>query len=262
MSQDNTKLGYAYSVVLHLFVAAAVFAYAMVDMLFPKDTQENKVVFDMVEPSTNPPEPPAPNTAPDTPDLKVEKPDEIKPIDIPEPQPPEEQPPEPAPTPTPTPAPKKIEQPQPPKKISIDDFKKKNPKRATNKETPSQPVRRPVKIGQISANTSNLDTMAITPSRNAPSSSQAMLDALSEYTRTIYIIAKRNWKVPTINTDSISAKVAFRVSKTGIISGVKIVESSGDADFDNSIIQVLKSITIPPPPDNESHTIYIRFKAQ
>ena len=265
MAQENSKIGYAYSVVLHLFVAASMFAYALVEMLFPKESQENKITFEMVEPSANPPEPPSPPASDKTPDLQPEKVEEIKPIDIPEPQPPEPTPPEPEPQPTPPPPepkpePKPAEKPKPQKKISIDDFKKKNPKRATNSEPKTQP-RRPIKIGQISASTSNIDNIAqITPSR-AASSSQAMQDALSEYTRAIYIIAKRNWKVPTISSDAISAKVMFRVSKTGIISGVKIVESSGDADFDSSIIQVLNAITIPPPPDNEPHTIYIVFKA-
>ena len=70
-TDDNSKLGYCYSVALHIFVATAMFAYALIDILFPKEITENKIVFEMVEPSDAPPAPPAP---PETaPELKVEK---------------------------------------------------------------------------------------------------------------------------------------------------------------------------------------------
>ena len=73
---------------------------------------------------------------------------------------------------------------------------------------------------------------------------KAMADALSAYQRQIYILAKRNWKIPTISVDGLEAKVSFTVSASGKISGVKIIESSGDEAFDKSVTAVFNSMTI------------------
>ena len=261
-TDDNSKLGYCYSAALHIFVAAAMFAYALIDILFPKETTENKIVFEMVEPSDAPPAPPPP---PETaPEIKTEKIEDIKPLEIPEPESdpePEPEQPKQEPEPKPTPAPesiKKIEKPKP-KKISFDDFRKKNPKKKSQRKP--RTVSRPVKIDRISARTSNIDNISTISTSSASSSSQAMQDALSAYTREIYMLAKRNWKIPTISEDSISARISFKVSRLGIISAIKIVESSGDKDFDRSVIEVFKTITVPPPPDNQPHTVIIRFNA-
>ncbi|MBO5254381.1 MAG: hypothetical protein J6B07_00990, partial [Opitutales bacterium] len=79
---DNRKYGYTFSVALHILIALAMFAWALLDVLFPKESTENKIVFDMVEPSSNPPEPPPP--PPSTPDepLVTDKIEEIEPLDI------------------------------------------------------------------------------------------------------------------------------------------------------------------------------------
>ncbi len=265
MREDNTSKGFWYSSALHIFVAIAMFAYALIDTLFPKDIQENKIVFEMVEPTDAPPAPPSPEVE-QTQDIKLDTPKlkQIDPIKIPEPvveeEIEEESEPEPKPEPKkPEPTPqKKIEKPQP-KKISFSEFKKKNPKKRTARKQRTAPS---VKIGKITANTSNLDRISVSSSSTStPSSSRAMQDAMSEYMRTIYILAKRSWKTPVISEDTMSAKVSFKVSRLGVISSVRIVESSGDKDFDNSIIEVLRNITIPPPPDNTARSITIIFKA-
>ena len=123
-----------------------------------------------------------------------------------------------------------------------------------------------MKITSLKPQTSNLDNIAtITPSRADVNASKeamkAMADALSAYQRQIYILAKRNWKIPTISVDGLEAKVSFTVSASGKISGVKIIESSGDEAFDKSVTAVFNSITIPPPPDNEAHAVTILFRA-
>ena len=116
MATDNTKLGYCYSVALHLVIAFGLCAYAFINALFPKEEKENKIVFDMVEPSPEQiadlPPPPAPDAS--APEIKTEKIEKIDPVEIPEPTPPEPEPepqpeptqPEPAPAPTPVPTPK------------------------------------------------------------------------------------------------------------------------------------------------------------
>ncbi|MBO5255812.1 MAG: TonB family protein, partial [Opitutales bacterium] len=148
--------------------------------------------------------------------------------------------------------------PNPPKKVSFKDFKPKTS--ATNRKTSTnkQP-RRNIKIDTIRSSHSSIDS--IVTSTTATPSSSYMKDALSDYYKHIYIKAKSNWKIPTINVDALSVKVSFHISKTGIISSVRIMKSSGDKDFDESVIQVFRSITIDPPPDNKAQTINIIFNA-
>ena len=67
-----------------------------------------------------------------------------------------------------------------------------------------------MKITSLKPQTSNLDNIAtITPSRADVNASKeamkAMADALSAYQRQIYILAKRNWKIPTISVDGLEA---------------------------------------------------------
>ena len=271
MANNNVKLGYAYSLALHILIAIAMFAWALIDVLFPKEAVENKLVFEMIEPSENPPAPPSPPTAPDTPKIEVEKVEKIDPIDIPEPEPtpPEPEPTPPEPTPTPpkddTPVVKPKPKPTPPKKVDFSEWKKKNKDRATNRSNTTPPKRKAVQIGPITSNHSSINSISdIKSPASSSMSNSAMRDAFAEYTNAIYIIAKRNWKRPMVSSDisTLSAKVTFRVSKNGIISNVRIIESSGDKDFDNSVIQVFKIITIPPPPDNASHNVNITFRGR
>ena len=261
----NAKLGYTFSVVLHILVAVAMFAWALIDVLFPNEVVENKIVFEMVEPSENPPAPPSPPVNNLETNIKVEKNIEnIKPLELPpeDVNPPEElkpaediKPPEK----TETKPEQNVSVPKPPKKVNFKDWVKGR-KLPTNNPNRKSTKQNKINISKITSSHVAIDSIS-SISQSTASSSQAMQDALSEYTRVIYMTAKRNWKIPTINTDSLSAKISFKVSKTGIISNVRILESSGDKDFDNSIIQVFKSITIPPPPDNSAHTINITFRA-
>ena len=254
MAKNNVKLGYCYSVALHVLVAIAMFAYALIDLLFPKEVIENKLVFEMVEPTQTkevlPPPPPQQQE-----EIKAEKIEKIEPIDVPEPEPePEPEPKvEPTPKPTETPTPKKIEK---PKKVSIEQFRQKNPKKKT---TQKKTKARQVKIDTIKSTHSSIDSISDISPRTS-SNSAAMQDALSAYTAEIKFKTQRNWKIPE-NSAGLSARVAFRVSKTGIISGIRIVESSGDKDFDATIVEALRSITVSAPPDNSSHNVSIRFDA-
>ncbi len=257
MAKDNIKIGYCYSVALHVLVAVAMFAYAMVDLLFPKEMKENALVFDMVEPNTTLQEIPTPPPTKQQEEIKVEKIERVEPIEIPDPEPEPEPEPEvkqPEPEPTDTPAPKKIE--QKPKKISFAEFRKKNPKKTSKRKQTKQ---RQIKIGQIKSNHSNLDTISdITPRVSA--NSAAMQDALAAYVAEIKIKVKRSWKIPP-NCTGLSTEVAFKISKTGIISGIRIVRSSGDKTLDATIVEALQSITISPPPNNASQSVSITFNA-
>jgi TonB family protein len=65
---------------------------------------------------------------------------------------------------------------------------------------------------------------------------------------------------PSGVSDQLSARVSFYVAANGAIGQVKIVKSSGNAEFDESVIRAIRSVTsIGPRPDNRSDTKEVTF---
>ena len=61
--------------------------------------------------------------------------------------------------------------------------------------------------------------------------------------------------------DVAAVMVQFQVSATGVISGARIVQSSGNAEFDQAIIKALQTIRqIGPPPTNRAETFRIPIR--
>ncbi|MBQ6534910.1 MAG: TonB family protein [Opitutales bacterium] len=260
--RDNTRLGYYLSVSLHLLIVVAAVLCVLVKTLFKSENREPINPFEMVEPApeTQQAEQPAENV----PEIaKQEDFKEIKPIDLPKPEetPPEEAKPEPTPkpepAPAPKPAPKKVEKPKP-QKVSYEEFAKKNPNVA-NRKVSAPTTRAPTpKIGKISASTSNISNIANITTKSGASAQ--MRDILGAYVKEIHRKAKANWAVPpTAQNADLATKIEFKVSRTGAISGLRVVVSSGNSEFDASVLSAMRSIALPPPPDNEPHTVYITF---
>ncbi len=134
--------------------------------------------------------------------------------------------------PTPQPTPKKAE---PPKKISAEDFFKKHPDKRTSKTRPR--------------------TLTL-------SSSSIMSRKLGAYTQYIRALAERNWTPPEGLVEKLETKVEFSVSKNGAISNVRIIQSSGNKAFDDSVLAIFRRITLMPPPDKAPHTVTIPFRAR
>lgn len=273
MRQDNTRFGYYCSIALHLTITVAAIVSVLMQSIFKQENQEPLKPFEMVEPAPEQPEMPQQQqeTLPEIAQQQEMKP--IEPIELPQPEPepnpapePEPQPkPEPAPDPSPAPSPKPEPspkpkpkpQPQPPKKVSFSEFAKKNPRKTRQNNVQPRP-QAPIKVGKISAKTSNVDNIANITTKGG--SSAAVRNLLDAYVKEIHRKAKSNWAKPVAaqNIDY-TAKVEFKVSKTGIISGLRIIQSSGNPEFDKSVIAALNSISLPPPPDNDPHTVYITF---
>ncbi len=268
MSQNNSKFGYFCSIALHACIALAAFVSALWALIFPTEKIEDPVVFEMIappapeQPQTQQPEPEPMPPEPNTPEIK-----EIEPLELPEPEPePEPTPPEPQPEPKPEPKPvekpKKIKpkpqvKPEPkPKTVNIKDWKKTHKKRTSSK--PSKRQAKPIDVPKITMGASNLSSIANVSVR--ATNSAAMKNILAGYIQEIYIQARGNWAVPTSAT-SLAATVEFNISRRGIISGLRIKESSGDKEFDNSVLSAFQSISLRPPPDNEPHLVTIRFTA-
>lgn len=266
MIRDNTKFGYYCSLALHTTVVIAAILWVVVKSIFPEE-QKHIEPFEMVEPAPEQPQQEMPQTQEAQPEVQ-QQPDlkPIEPIELPpEPEPtppekvePEPTPPEPKPEPEPTPTPKKIEKPKPPKKVSYKDFAKRNPKVANRKQTTQPRTATVPKIGKISASTSNISNIANISTKSG--SSVAMRNILGAYVSEIRRRAKANWAIPaTAQNVDLATKIQFRVSKTGSVSGLRVIVSSGNPEFDSSVLAAMRSISLPPPPDNEPHTVDITF---
>lgn len=274
MTPDNTKFGYYCSLALHISVSVAAIVSVLVSSIFKSEPHpiDPNQVFEMVEPPEPAAEAPAQaETAPEAqPDLEQDlNLEPVEPIELPDPAPePEPTPPAPKPEPTPAPTPKppkkpKVEKkPEPkPQKISWADYNRKNPKK-TRKSAQTPRTQAPVKVGKISAKTGNIDSIAklgasISGKAGTSAAMQNMLDA---YAKEIKRKAESNWAIPiTAQNSDFLTEVEFWVSKSGKISGLRIIRSSGNAEVDNSILAALRSISLTPPPDNNSKHITIEF---
>ena len=253
MSEDNTKLGFSYSVALHLGVTIAAIVSVFVSSLWQKDEIEPPKPFELVEPPPEQPlqENPQPEPAPQITQPKVE---DLGPLDLPEPQPEPKAEPKPAPKPKPKPKPA-------PKKVSYADFIKENPK--TNRRTQTRTTtHRNVVAPKIEAVTTA--TQKIASARTGSQQSNAALaNAKQAYLQLINFTAKRNWVAPESTAGmTFSARIAFNLSRSGAISNVKIIQSSGNADFDKSVVAVFNYITLPPPPEGLGETITLTFETE
>ena len=262
--QSHTKLGAYCSIALHAIVALAAVVSVFAKAVFKSDAPPPPpAVFDMVEPSPEQPAPAAPEPAPTEIERpKLEKLEKLKlPDPTPEPEPePEPEPtpkaePEPAPAPKPAPSPK----PKPQKKVSYEEFLKKNPDKRKAKPSKPRTTTRKVAVGKVSANFSNLDSLAKISA--SATTGAAMKNELAAYTQYINLTAKRNWVSPQDVYEPLEAEISFKVSKHGAISDVRILKGSGNAAFDNSVVATFRAISLMPPPDKQPHTVTLTFRA-
>ena len=93
--------------------------------------------------------------------------------------------------------------------------------------------------------------------------SQAMdASARQKYGQYVFRQIRAQWNKPTANSGkNLSVKVQFVVLSNGRIQSVKIVESSGNANFDQSILNVFKAIAqFKPTPNGQNETFVMNFK--
>lgn len=265
---NNAKLSAYCSIALHAAVALAAVVAVFVKTVLKTDEQpQQPVVFDMVEPSPQPEPEPAPAPAPQETQITQPKIEEIEKLEIPEPQPepepaPEPEPePEPAPAPKPTPAPKPnpTPKPKPQEKVSYEDFLKKNPEKRNAKTQRQRTTPRKVKVGSVKANFSNINRIANISA--SATTGAAMKNELAAYAQYIHSMAKRNWVPPQDLYEELETEISFAVSKNGVISSFRIIRSSGNSAFDNSVATTFKSISLMPPPDKQQHTITLTFSS-
>ena len=255
---NNAKLGAYCSIALHAAVALAAIVAVFVKTVLKTDEQpQPPVVFVMVEPSPQPE--PAPAPAPQETQITQPKIEEIEKLEIPEPQPEPEPTPEPEPEPAPAPKPNPTPKPKLQKKVSYEDFLKKNPEKRNAKPQRQRTTPRKVKAGSVKANFSNINRIANISA--SATTGAAMKNELAAYAQYIHSMAKRNWVPPQDLYEELETEISFAVSKNGVISSFRIIRSSGNSAFDNSVATTFKSISLMPPPDKQQHTITLTFSS-
>lgn len=233
------------SVILHLVVLLGLFVATIVQAFKPK---EKPHVFEMVEPPSEVSQSAQPSTPQPPPPEKV-PPVELPPVpqvDIPKPPP--------ASKPIDTPQPKPSEQPL----MTADDFFKSNPR----PDPKQRPVTRPPNITVPKIDVPKLIMPQSTPRNPSPQLSQQQMSELADYSSRLRSRIDAAWIKPAqLAGVNLVAEVVFNVSPSGQITHVRLRRSSGNTDFDQSILAALRRATSAgPTPTGQTHEFSLPFR--
>lgn len=257
---QNSSHGLTLSLVLHGSVAALVVFLTVVEPFKKK----KPIVFEMIvrppstvgtpsdggrsaaPPSTDQfklPEPPPPVRNPE----KAARPAPVTPP-VKTPAPPK---PEPKPAP-----PKTTPKPAEPPKVSYQQFLDKHGKPKAPTQNTSKP--KPVTVPRIDAG--NLRDVLVGGS-NTDSLSVAQQSALENYIARLKEALLNIWNKPAGLAQTTEADVQFDIAASGRLSGMRIVKSSGHAQFDASVIESFRNLaTAGAPPDGGPVTLRLTFR--
>ena len=139
------------------------------------------------------------------------------------------------------------------KRMDYDQFLKENAK--TKPETLVPKTQTQVKP---------LPKFQVQPTQQAEVKPSQALDASArqKYGQDVFRQISAQWNKPSAYSGkNLSVKVQFVVLSNGRIKSVKIVESSGNANFDQSILNVFKAIAqFKPTPNGQNETFVMNFK--
>jgi len=248
MNSKSRTGAFILSTLFHL----AILALMIFGVLFKPAKKPVPMIFEMISP---------PNVG-ELPDFaegtEIEfTPQEIDPIPEPIPEPilePVPVPPKPKPKPKPPPPPE-------PKKLSYEEYL-----RQRGGEIKPQKVRKtqPKKITAPTIDTSdirkNLNELLVDSSSVSQMSASAQ-SALNRYFSSIKPALKRAWQKPTNLGNNLKCTVRFDISAGGKLLSPRITSSSGNSEFDASVLQAFKHIRgLGPTPDRRSYPLEIVFR--
>lgn len=262
------------SLSLHGFVVATLVLFTWFTALRQK---EAPVIFELVAgPPTNPEALEAPALGNTTSPIKLEIPKvELVPT-MPEPEPVIESPPEPMPPkPTPKAKPKEPEKPKADtsltkevkkaQRMSYQEYLKKHP---TPKQTAAtlKATAKPTKVPKIDAQgiaqgVKGGSTANTKGGGGGRALTREQQDAMNTYISMLIQELKRAHEPPPGVSDRLEARVTFDITASGAILNPRIVKSSGDREFDQSVIEAfLRMRSIGPTPNRRSDTWTVTFK--
>lgn len=150
------------------------------------------------------------------------------------------------------------------KRMTHADFVKENAAKAgagaKSTSTAANPGKR-INVNSLSANGPGGPGTGNAPGAGGPALARAQQDALDSYFAMLIQMLKRNHEKPEGLSDLLSADVSFRIGADGTISQVTITRSSGNPDFDRSVLAAFaRTGTIGPRPDKKSDTSRLTFR--
>jgi TonB family protein len=193
---------------------------------------------------------------------------------LPKPLPPAARPdPDPAPSqPVQTPAPRRSTTPSPrqttaptPNQMTKEEFDRRNNTPRSNQPTrqsqsSTQPQRRGngprINTGDILGNTNTTSTRGA----GGTALTRAESDERSAYLSYLVQQLKAAHEKPPGLSDLLRARVEFRINADGSITGVHIIESSGNTAFDQSAVAAFRQIRLSPPPGGRPITDSVLFR--
>jgi len=118
---------------------------------------------------------------------------------------------------------------------------------ATNAKVPS--VAAGIRGGMVGAT-----GKSTAPGAGGTAMERAEADLMSAYLSLITQRIKRTMEEANFG-DELSVRIQFTVSSSGLISGAKVVGTSGSGDFDRAVVEALQSTpNLGPPPNGKSGT--------
>jgi len=85
-------------------------------------------------------------------------------------------------------------------------------------------------------------------------------DELDSYKAMINQRLQKEHQKPEGLSENLVARAEFLLSSSGAISKAHIIETSGNSEFDKSVLNAINSIRTPPPPKGWSGSIYAKFR--
>ncbi|HEY5550531.1 MAG TPA: TonB family protein [Opitutaceae bacterium] len=250
------------------WILSAVFHAAVVGMVVAltwwlnRAPEINPMVFELVEFSGETVAPAGESTAP-APAVKFAPP-KTAPVQRPKIEP--QKPPPPKPPPSKQPPPKQATTPAktPPKTepkttITYEEFAKQQ---AKTLERNANPAPRTTKVPRIDtkAITSELQQYARAGVKDG-SMSAAQATALDAYIARLITALRMAHVKPDGLSELLKAKVSFYVAQDGTLSAVRIITSSGDADFDRSVLDAFRAVrSIGSVPGGKAYTWELTFR--
>lgn len=266
-NDGNYKAGFWVSLAGHCVCVVFIAASALFGSFFKKEKPE-PVPFTLLPPPSEKTDVSKEKTVqtPKPSEIKVKEFERLDEIELP-PEPPAELP-EPAnPAPKPEPKPEKPKpvakdsnraKPIPPKRVSAAEFFKNRKPQRQNKPK-SSPRNSDYKITKVKSDLSS----KIKPLSSSAYSGEVSSYESDAYQSEVYALLRRNWILPEECAGmDLVVGVRFTIGANGKVSGIRILDSSGESVFDKSVENVLKSLTFRSPPRGKPLTLAINFRAE
>jgi len=90
--------------------------------------------------------------------------------------------------------------------------------------------------------------------------SRAEANAMDAYFALLMQRLRENHEKPAGLSDLLNAQVAFTMAADGTLSGVRIVASSGNSEFDQSVLEAFNRVKMPARPDKKTEGYRITFR--